>query len=207
LSGKVESKKGKQMLAYIDVETTGLEVLSARIVEVACVVMGAGGVETGSFSTLVNPGAEALAAAHPDAWRVNGLSPEKLVDAPSEEKAACKLEEFLERFWGAELYAFNTEFDACFLAKPPWGVSPRQWGGCVMLASQKVMGEAGVLQKGSTGGFRRPSLAKAAAFFSVTQAGAHRALTDARTAALIHAEILRREKTEDEIKSFMEEGL
>jgi DNA polymerase-3 subunit epsilon len=195
------------MLAYIDVETTGLKTPSARIVEVACVVMGANGVETASFSTLVNPGAEALAAADPDAWAVNGLSPEQLNDAPSEEKVAHKLEEFLERFWGAELHAFNSEFDAWFLARDPWNVAPRQWGDCVMMASQKIMGEAGALQKSTAGAFRRPSLAKAAAFFGVTQAGAHRALTDARTAALIHAEILRHEKNEDEIKSMLEGDL
>jgi DNA polymerase III epsilon subunit-like protein len=198
------------MLAYLDVETTGLKTPSARIVEVACVVMGAGGVETASFSTLVNPGAEALLAADPGAWAVNGLSPEALVDAPSEEQAAHKLEEFLGRFWGSELHAFNSEFDAWFLAKEPWNVAPRQWGDCVMLASQKIMGEAGVLTKSSGGGFRLPSLAKAAVFFGVIQAGAHRALTDARTAAFIHKEILRREsadRADEEVNLMLEEGL
>lgn len=198
------------MLAYLDVETTGLKTPSSRIVEVACVVMGAQGVETASFSTLVNPGAEALAAADPGAWKVNGLSPELLNKAPTEERAAHGLEEFLERFWGAELHAFNSEFDAWFLAKAPWGVMPRQWGDCIMLLSQKIMGEAGALSQSSDKSFRRPSLAKAAAFFGVVQAGAHRALTDARTAGKIHAEILRRASDEnavDEVKLILDEGL
>lgn len=196
------------MLVYLDVETTGLKKPESRIVEVGCVVM-VGRTETASFSTLVNPGAEALAAADPGSWAVNGLNPEMLSDAPCEADATERLISFLGRFWGAQLHAFNVEFDAWFLARPPWNIVPAQWGECVMMAAQEMMRDDGAITRGADGKLKRPSLSRAAAHFKVSQPSAHRALVDARVAAQIHAEILGRRQeslAEDEARGMIEEG-
>ncbi|MBC2883958.1 DNA polymerase III subunit epsilon [Ochrobactrum sp. CM-21-5] len=103
-----------------DTETTGLERLEDRVIEI-------GGVElvnkfpTGrTFHKFINPQGRQV---HPEALAVHGISNEQLLDKPT---FADVLDEFMEFFDGAKLVAHNAMFDLGFinaeldrLGKPP----------------------------------------------------------------------------------------
>jgi DNA polymerase III epsilon subunit-like protein len=180
---------------YLDVETTGLDPKVAHIIEVGAVVFN-GEVEVDSFSTLANPGGEALRQASPGAMSVNRITAEMLAGAPSLEDAAKALLVFLERHPEAVFHAYNNKFDAGFLAQAQWNVPSARWGECVMLAAKKIMKMAWW-----------PRLGQAAQFFGVAYVDAHRALGDARTAALVHKEIVsRREEDTSEAHYLLDSG-
>lgn len=92
-----------------DTETTGLERLEDRVIEI-------GGVElinkfpTGrTFHKYINPQGRQV---HPDALAVHGISNEQLLDKPT---FAEILDEFLEFIDGAKLVAHNAMFDLGFI--------------------------------------------------------------------------------------------
>lgn len=92
-----------------DTETTGLERLEDRVIEI-------GGVElvnrfpTGrTFHKFINPQGRQV---HPDALAVHGISNEQLLDKPV---FAEILDEFLEFIDGARLVAHNAMFDLGFI--------------------------------------------------------------------------------------------
>ena len=92
-----------------DTETTGLERLEDRVIEI-------GGVElinkfpTGrTFHKYINPQGRQV---HPEALAVHGISNEQLLDKPT---FAEILDEFLEFFDGAKLVAHNAMFDLGFI--------------------------------------------------------------------------------------------
>ena len=92
-----------------DTETTGLERLEDRVIEI-------GGVElinkfpTGRrFHKFINPQGRQV---HPEALAVHGISNEQLLDKPT---FAEILDEFLEFFDGAKLVAHNAMFDLGFM--------------------------------------------------------------------------------------------
>ncbi len=93
--------------AVIDLETTGISPDDERIVEVAVVVLGPDGRETGSFSTLVDPGCD------PGPTFVHRITPEMLVGAPS----FAAIQPFLaETLSGRVLVGHNVDnFDLAFL--------------------------------------------------------------------------------------------
>ncbi|WP_420960537.1 DNA polymerase III subunit epsilon [Brucella sp. IR073] len=92
-----------------DTETTGLERLEDRVIEI-------GGVElinrfpTGrTFHVYINPQGRAV---HPEALAVHGISNEQLADKPTFPEIA---NDFLEFFDGARLVAHNAMFDIGFI--------------------------------------------------------------------------------------------
>ncbi len=92
-----------------DTETTGLERLEDRVIEI-------GGVElinkfpTGrTFHKYINPQGRQV---HAEALAVHGISNEQLLDKPT---FAEILDEFLEFFDGAKLVAHNAMFDLGFI--------------------------------------------------------------------------------------------
>lgn len=92
-----------------DTETTGLDRLSDRVIEI-------GGVEldnrfpTGrTFHVYINPDGRSV---HPDALAVHGISNEKLADKPL---FAAIADEFLAFIDGAKLVAHNATFDMGFI--------------------------------------------------------------------------------------------
>lgn len=175
---------------YPDVETTGKKTPQARIIEVGAVVLNEKFEEIDSFSSLANPGFDAMLEADPESMAINGISHDEVAAAPPSDQVARAFEAFLDKHWGGLLFAYNREFDMWFLEKEPWRVSQVKWGECVMLAAMDVMTKAGAADLRRDGSPKWPRLSKAAAFFKVTQDGAHRALTDARTASRVHAKIL-----------------
>jgi len=181
--------------AVLDTETTGLDATQAHIVEVGAVVLGHDLKEVASFSTLANPGPEALDRADPEAMRIHGIPMEEILAAPPAADAAKELRRFLDAYPGT-LHAFPVSFDMNFLKRPPWNIRD-DWGKCVQWGATEFMNKAGALERFSDGKPRWARLSAAAKFFGVAQEGAHRALTDARTAALVMAEILTRLREED----------
>lgn len=196
---------------YLDSETTGRRSHDAHIIEVAAVVHDERHGEIDHFETLANPGEEAILLADPEALRVNGITPEMMRRAPPAAEAAAKLRAFLDRHWGAELHAFNNEFDVWFFAREPWGVKSVLWGECVMLAAMGIMGGAGALKPFAGGDFKYPSLEEAARFFRVPYEKGHRALPDVRIAAAVHTAILKERASDaminSEVTNFIDNGL
>lgn len=95
--------------AVLDVETTGLSpAYGDRVCEVACLRIGKG-VEVGRFESLVDPGQPIS----PGAFRVNRITPEMLIGAPTFDRVAPSLLALLEN---AVLVAHNAPFDLGFLA-------------------------------------------------------------------------------------------
>ncbi|HEM45419.1 MAG TPA: hypothetical protein ENO23_00070, partial [Alphaproteobacteria bacterium] len=92
-----------------DVETTGLSpAYGHRVCEVACLRVR-GEEVLGKFEALVNPGREIS----PGAYRVNRITAEMLVEAPT---FAAVAHEVLALMDGAVLVAHNAPFDLGFLA-------------------------------------------------------------------------------------------
>ena len=180
-------------LVVLDTETTGFpEYDWTRVVELGAVILDTDGTEIDSWSTLIRP--DVLDERAANALAVNHITPDMLVGAPSTEAAALAFREWLKRVNGRYVTAFNVAFDRPMVAR--MGLADLQWASCVMERAMDVMGPAGVLAPGRRGGWRFPRLAAAAEHFGVTVEGdAHRALTDARTAARVAAAIRRAELT------------
>jgi DNA polymerase-3 subunit epsilon/ATP-dependent DNA helicase DinG len=91
----------------LDLETTGLDPQSDRVIEVGAVRIGAEG-EDAEFSSLVNPGR----GLSPFIERLTGITSSEVATAPPLEAIAGDLVRFLE---GAVLVGHNIEFDLDFL--------------------------------------------------------------------------------------------
>jgi DNA polymerase-3 subunit epsilon len=91
-----------------DVESTGLEPQHGdRVCEIA-LIHWQGGVQRGTYQTLINPGRPIS----PDAFAVNNIAADLLVAAPSFETISARLLEHLD---GKVLVAHNAPFDFSFL--------------------------------------------------------------------------------------------
>ncbi len=102
--------KLKRPLAFIDVETTGVNILSDRIVEISVLKVSPGGKEEW-FSTRINPGIPIP----PAATRIHGITDEDVAGAPSFRQIARTLATFLE---GCDLAGYNAnKFDIPLLAE------------------------------------------------------------------------------------------
>lgn len=169
---------------YADVETTGYSSSSAVIVELAAVAVGENDQELGHFESLVHASPEELSTDDAKkALEVNGIKPEDLAGAPRREDVAAKFRAWLIGFEPPfTFHSFNNGFDRRFLERSPWDIALDFWGECVMQASRNAMSLP-----------RWPNLEAAVAHFGLTFDGPqHRALPDARAAARLHGEILKR---------------
>ena len=109
-------------IAFIDLETTGLDAARHEILEIGVVVAFPGTLaERDRFEVRVRP--ERIEDADPAALRVNGWSPEAWADAVPLDVALGQLAPVL---WGTILAGHNVAFDRAFL-DAAWraaGVSP-----------------------------------------------------------------------------------
>jgi len=94
-------------LAVVDVETTGLDPTSDRVIEIAIVHMQAGEV-TDVFATLVNPEQEVPE----EVVKITGIKSEDLVDAPRFGAIAAEVR---ARLLDRVLVAYNLAFDRAFI--------------------------------------------------------------------------------------------
>lgn len=158
--------------AVVDVETTGLDPRTDRIVEVAVVRCDERGEVVAEWSTLVQPGRD------PGPTGVHGITAADLSVAPRFAEVAGALASQLD---GTVVAAHNLAFDARFLQEE-WaraGVErPVLPGLCTLTLSRD-------LHPDRPDGY---SLAACAAAAGIDQPDAHRALADARvTASLLGA--------------------
>ena len=156
----------------LDVETTGLDPRRHRIVEVALVAIDEERRVVDEWATLVRPEGGAVDA---DAFRVNGIRPEDLAEAPGEAEVAAEMARRL--LPDATIIAHHAPFDLGFLhflfvrhGLPPWSGD--------FICTRTAFG---VLVPG-----HKRSLHHVAAYFGVTIEGRHRALGDARATAEVY---------------------
>ena len=161
--------------AIIDVETTGMNPLRDRIIEVA-VIRGDGREE---FSTLVNPGRPVP----PFITSLTGIGDGELEAAPSFSDIALELAELLE---GAVFVAHNARFDYAFIRNEfkRLGIPFSAPTLCTVRLSRKLYPKSG-----------GHSLERIIERHDITVSSRHRALDDARAVSAFLA-IARREKEE-----------
>ncbi|MGW2260928.1 TerD family protein [Streptomyces sp. NPDC004749] len=93
--------------ALVDVETSGLRPGRDRVLSLAILTLDAQGNRTGEFSTLLNPDCD------PGPVHIHGLTPDRLVGAPTFEDIAPQVGALLS---SRVLVAHNAQFDYDFLA-------------------------------------------------------------------------------------------
>ncbi|NEA51802.1 TerD family protein [Streptomyces sp. SID10815] len=152
--------------ALVDVETSGLIARRDRILSVAVLTFGPDGVQTGEYSTLLNPGCD------PGPVHIHGLTAERLDGAPAFEQVAGRIGALLQ---DRVMVAHNAQFDYDFLAhefaraRLHLPVNQRL---CTLALNRRVEPPAADL-----------SLASLAAHYGVPQTSAHDALDDTRVLA------------------------
>jgi DNA polymerase III epsilon subunit-like protein len=187
-------------MVVVDTETTGLPSKHpfAEAVEFAAVLLDADGNEVDTWSSLIRP---AYTGPEIDgALAVNHITREQLFSQLPAAGLVPSILGWLDTHGGPYVTAFNVAFDREICDR--MGLRSLRWASCVMQRAMGIMGPAGVLRPANPHhpafDERRPwlfpKLSDAAAFFGVTVDGdAHRALTDARTAARVAVAIRRRE--------------
>ena len=153
--------------AVVDVETTGLNPRTDRILEIGIVTADGSGRPTGEWSSLVNPGRPVAATV------VHGLTDADVADAPPIAEVLPRVTALLA--WKV-VVAHNAAFDVGFLnaAYRHAGVDfaiPREATACTMELSKIYLPPG------------RHGLTAAAERAGVAMAERHRALADAHTAA------------------------
>ncbi len=103
---------GRQWVAF-DLETTGLDPSTDRIVEIGAIRFDEGGRELDVFEALVNP----RRSVSPGAFAVHRIAEEALQRAPGIEVVLPAFLEWLERWPAAGMVAHNARFDASFLGR------------------------------------------------------------------------------------------
>ena len=186
-----------QRVCVLDTETTGFPGQEwSHVIELGAVVLDPDGSEVDSFGYLVVPpilderAEPALAINHITAEELRrvGLSPATV---------ARGLADWLRRHECRFVAAYNRQFDEAMLRKMAgWSEVDVRWLNCIMLASMGVMASAGAAERFSKHGRAKwPKLSASAEFFGVEVTGpAHRAVTDARTAAGVMVAIARRRR-------------
>jgi DNA polymerase-3 subunit epsilon len=91
----------KRNLVFLDLETTGLNVIRDRIVQIALIRIHADGSPDAEFTSLVNPGIPISE----ESMRVHGITPKDLANKPSFAQLADAIFEFIG---GADLGGYNS---------------------------------------------------------------------------------------------------
>ncbi|MFB6839750.1 TerD family protein [Streptomyces sp. NPDC056361] len=152
--------------ALVDVETSGLIARRDRILSIAVLTFGPDGIQTGEYSTLLNPGCD------PGPVHIHGLTAERLSGAPTFEQVAGRIGALLQ---DRVMVAHNAQFDYDFLAhefaraRLYLPVTQRL---CTLALNRRVEPPAADL-----------SLASLAAHYGVPQTSPHDALDDTRVLA------------------------
>lgn len=187
----------RRPLIVVDTETTGL--LSdpdASPWEVAAVLLDVQGNEIDQIEIV----------GRPPIWRedmrrivaLGGMDPDDLLSRSLIRDGALDVSDWIGAniAKGANVTAFNVAFDRPMLIRAMIAPPKEYWAPCIMERVKPIMGEAGALPWfDKYNDWKMPKLSEAAAFFNVPQQEpAHRALADARTAALIAVELVKRMK-------------
>ena len=171
-----------QPLIVLDYETTGLFGKHdwAEPIEIGAVALNEEGAEVGRFASFIKP--TVLDERADGALAVNHITPEMLVDAPDALMVGLRFVQFMGQHGARFVTSFNIAFDKQGAEKMGMEL---QWASCIMERAMKGMNVR-----------RWPKLSVAAEHYGVAVVGeAHRAETDARTAAGIAIAIRRAEVT------------
>ena len=164
----------------LDLETTGATPASCEITEVGAVKYTAGEL-TGTFDTLVNPGAPIP----PTITVLTGITQAMVIDAPRVEEVLPSLIEFIGT---SVIVGHNVRFDMSFLnaaaERLGYGKLPNPTSDTLGLARRLLPGEV-----------RRLNLQTLAAYFRSPTTPNHRALADAKATAHVFWGLLERAGT------------
>jgi len=164
----------------LDLETTGAAPSSCEITEIGAVRFE-GGLQTGRFETLVNPGA----AIPPFITVMTGITQAMVIEAPRIEEA---LPTFLEFIGDAVIVGHNVRFDLSFLnaaaERLGYGRLPNRSADTYALARRLIRSE-----------IRNLKLSSLAAHFRSPVTPNHRALADAEATAHVFWGLLERAGT------------
>jgi DNA polymerase III epsilon subunit-like protein len=180
-------------IVVIDTETTGLPWHSwANVVELAAVVLAPDGSEASFFSSLARP--PTIPPRADVALKINGLTRAQIFNARPVADVAADYAAWLRGAVDPDalLTSYNVDFDRDMVGRMSPGLDLGEWGPCIMVASMGIMGPAGKLLPADPTHPRYrlelpwlfPKLVDVASYFDIATAEpAHRALSDARTAA------------------------
>jgi DNA polymerase III epsilon subunit family exonuclease len=179
----------KYNLAFIDVETTGFDPINQEILEIGCVLAkqvpangrGATLEIVDEFDYKIKP--ENLAAADPEALRINGYNEMEWMFAPSLTQV---MEQFADKTEGAMMVAHNLTFDWQFIeqAFKKTGIKNKMHYGkldTISIAFAKLYHLEAI---------QRFNLASLAEYFGIQNAKAHTALADARTTFEVYKKLI-----------------
>lgn len=186
-----------QRVCVLDTETTGFPGQEwAHVIELGAVILDREGNELASFGKLVLP--PVLDERAEPALAINHISAAELRRTGGEPcEVVSEFGRWLARHDCEFVAAYNRQFDQAMCERMAgWADLPVRWVRCVMLAAMGVMAEAGAAERFSKHGRAKwPKLSASAEFFGVVPDGpAHRAVTDARTAAGVMVAIARRRR-------------
>ncbi len=180
----------QQRLAFIDTETTGLDVERHEIIEIGCVLVEQDwDTEDGvpsfrvfdEFDIKIKP--EQLGTADPVSLRVNGYTNEEWVDAISKEEA-MKL--FSEKTVGAIMVGHNVSFDSAFLDKV---LKSTGYGNQMHYLKLDTISIAfAKLNLNET--IEKYSLRSLCEYFGIANEHSHRALSDARATFELYKKLI-----------------
>jgi len=186
-----------QRVCVLDTETTGFPGQEwSHVIELGAVILDPDGSEVDSFGHLVIP--PVLDERAEPALAINHITAEelrRLGHVPS--YVTVEFFHWLRQHQCKFVAAYNRQFDEAMLRKMAgWSEVDVRWLRCIMLASMDVMASAGAAERfGKHGRAKWPKLSASAEFFGVEVTGpAHRAVTDARTAAGVMVAIARRRR-------------
>lgn len=172
----------QRCVCVLDTETTGFADRDwSRVIELAGVILDIHGDEIAAWESLVLP--DILDERAAGALAVNHIDPDQVraIGMPTAEAVAA-FAAFLAEHECAWVTSFNAAFDRPMVERMGLSLA---WAPCVMEDACEIMGPLGLLRPAKYGRkWLWPKLSHAAEHFAVPVVGlAHRALTDARTAA------------------------
>ncbi|MDG3003894.1 exonuclease domain-containing protein [Paludisphaera mucosa] len=151
----------------LDLETTGLDPASDRVVEIGALVFDADGLVVETFERLINPGRPIAAAAR----AINGILDSDLAEAPPAADVLPDFVHLLGRTPDAPLLAHNAAFDAGFL-----GMELTRAG---MAIPDRPVLDTLPLARAALPELRSHRLDLLVAHFGIAPQARHRALSDA----------------------------
>lgn len=179
----------KKYIIY-DFETTGLDVLKDRAVEVAALLIEDQKIKD-TFVTIINCGKES----HPDALRVHGISFEESKQGMAPDKAFKNLAEFID---GHHIVAHNGNNYDHFILKTEFHRNGIEIPEC------KLIDSIYLAQKSKLGlsSFSLDNLCK---HFKIKNSRAHRALEDSKALFKVFTNLMHEDSSLDEIHKISRE--
>jgi DNA polymerase III epsilon subunit-like protein len=193
-------------LCVIGIETTGLDVVNDKILEIGIVRIDKARNISGKFSSVVWPGEEVFSLSETArALAFQNRHKIDFINAPSPEEVAKAVLAFIGDWKDTLITSFNVPFERGFLQRKVWERIGKgyPWPVCIMDQCSNIIGPAGSPCR-SWNEYRKaynwPRMTEAAHYFGVSYdpRSRHSALHDAEVSAGIYLKIIERGGIEDE---------